>query len=145
MNMSHTDMSHTDMLPMIIISVIAGLLSTMNVWAIKFDDIRFHLNDIYMAFLMTSWMVTLDSIYHKNITLVVIGILCISLFIYLIRNQVFIDNTQFMKGMIPHHSMAILMAEKIKQKSDDKNVISLANNIIETQNKEIDYMKKLGY
>ena len=98
---------------------------------------------------MTAWMVVLDSIYHyehyKNNNLIIIGILCIALFIYLIRNQVFINDSEFMKGMIPHHSMATLMAEKIKTKSKDKNVINLANNIIIAQNKEIDYMQKLGY
>lgn len=136
-------------LPMIIISIIAGLLSTMNVWAVKFSHMRIHLNDIYMALLMTSWMVVLDSIYHyehyKNNNLIIIGILCIALFIYLIRNQVFINDSEFMKGMIPHHSMASLMAEKIKAKSKDKNVTKLASDIIIAQNKEIDYMQKLGY
>ena len=38
---------------MIFISLIAGLLSTMNVWAAKFDHIRIHLNDIYMACLQS--------------------------------------------------------------------------------------------
>ena len=47
--------------------------------------------------------------------------------------------------MIPHHSMAVTMSERIKEKSDDLNVINLANNIIRSQNEEIALMKKLGY
>jgi len=131
---------------MIIISIIAGLLSSMNIWATKWTHVRLHLNDLYMACLMASWMVFFDSIYnqhHSNIT--ILSILSIVLFIYLIRNQVFISDIQFMKGMIPHHSMAILMSEKIKNKSKNDNIIKLTNNIIKSQNDEIQYMEKLGY
>ena len=141
--------------PMIIISLIAGLLSTMNVWTYNVNHIRFHLNDVYMALLMTSWMVVLDNIYHyndyqnndyqnndyQNNAVIVIGIISIITLIYLIKNQVLINDRQFINGMIPHHSMAILMAEKIKNKSKNKKIIDLANNIIKTQNKEIEYMK----
>jgi len=135
---------------MIVISLIAGLLSTMNVWTYNVNHIRFHLNDVYMALLMTSWMIVLDSIYHyndhqnndyQNNIAIIIGIISIIVLIYLIKNQVLIDDKQFINGMIPHHSMAILMAEKIKNKSKNKKIIDLANNIIKTQNKEIEYMK----
>ena len=34
----------------------SGLLSTMNVWVDKVDDIRFSINDAYMTLLMTGWM-----------------------------------------------------------------------------------------
>jgi len=34
---------------MFIISMLAGLLSTMNVWATRFSDIRISLNDIYIC------------------------------------------------------------------------------------------------
>ena len=33
--------------------ILSGLLSTMNVWVDKPDDIRFSINDLYMALLMT--------------------------------------------------------------------------------------------
>jgi hypothetical protein len=36
--------------------VLSGLLSTMNVWVDKVDDIRFSINDLYMTLLMTGWM-----------------------------------------------------------------------------------------
>lgn len=139
-------MNHS-ILPMIIISLIAGLLSTMNVYVTNLLHIRIHLNDIYMACLMTSWMVTLDGIYHynhyHNSNQVIIGFAFIALFMYLIRKQVFITDNQYIKGMIPHHSMAILMSKEIKKKSKNQNVISLANNIIESQDKDIILMKQL--
>ena len=55
---------HMSILPMIIFSLLAGTLSTMNIWVAKSDDIRFHLNDVYMILLMTSWMVFFDSVYN---------------------------------------------------------------------------------
>ena len=45
--------------------------------------------------------------------------------------------------MIPHHSSAILMANKIKQKTSNKNIIKLADNIISSQTCEIKYMNDL--
>ena len=41
---------------MFFIMMASGLLSTMNVWVDKIDDIRFSLNDVYMTLLMTGWM-----------------------------------------------------------------------------------------
>lgn len=130
---------------MIVISIMAALFSSMNIWAAKRDDMRFHLNDVYMALLMTSWMVVLGALYEGHKMQIIWGSFGVLLFIYMIRRQIFIDKTQFIRGMIPHHSMAILMAENIKKNTSDKNVIILANNIITTQKSEIDYMKSLGY
>ena len=52
---------------MFCIMILSGLLSTMNVYADKLDDIRWSLNDIYMTTLMTGWMITFMSIYYKDI------------------------------------------------------------------------------
>ena len=94
-------------------------------------------------------MVLLNALYHRNHenTGLMIGasLLGIGIVIYLIQNQTFVTDAQFMKGMIPHHSMALKMAEEIKRKSKDKNVITLADNIIQSQQKEIAYMESLGY
>ena len=58
--MDHSKMDHThSTIPIFIIMIIAGLLSSMNVWTDKLRDIRLHLNDIYMAILMTGWMFAL--------------------------------------------------------------------------------------
>lgn len=38
---------------MLMISIIAGLLSTMNIWAVNINHARLHLNDLYMVFLMS--------------------------------------------------------------------------------------------
>lgn len=133
---------------MIIISILAGLLSGMNMWVVSKNHMRFHLNDTYMIILMTAWMVLFESLYHYNHepTLVtpLLAIVVIITVIYLIRKQRWINDQQFIAGMIPHHSMAILMAERIKEKSQNPRIIELANDIIKTQNQEIDLMEKMG-
>jgi hypothetical protein len=67
----------------------------------------------------------------------------LSTFIYLYRNQVYIEDTEYLKEMIEHHSMAILTSEEILQKTQSERVKKLAENIIDVQEKEIDFMKQL--
>jgi hypothetical protein len=69
--MEHSDNKYIEMF---LIMVFAGLLSTMNVWADKFDDIRFSLNDIYMSLLMCGWMFLFMGILDKKNNILMIGI-----------------------------------------------------------------------
>jgi hypothetical protein len=145
---------------MIAIAIISGLLSTMNMWADEFDHVRLHINDIYMILLMTGWMFVLTNIYQNisgafnamhdhgnhnpnNNILLWGGIIATMIIIYLTGSQSFVNDSEFIEGTIPCHSMAILMAEKIKKKTKDKNILNLANNIIKTQTQEIKYMQLL--
>jgi hypothetical protein len=57
------------------------------------------------------------------------------------RGQALIDDTRFMKAMIPHHSIAINNARKAT--ITDPRVRELADNIIESQVREIEQMKLL--
>lgn len=133
---------------MIIISILAGLLSTMNFWTINIHHVKFHLNDIYMAFLMAGWMLFFEYLFlYQHIgsqsNLFLISILVISITFYFIRKQTFINDEQYLKGMIPHHSMAILMSEKIANKTKNPQIKKLANDIIINQTKEIKLMSNL--
>ena len=123
--MNHSKMDHThSTIPMFIIMIIAGLLSSMNVWTDKLSDIRLHINDIYMAILMTGWMFALMGLYYMNMTQIILGTIIIIIMLYMIRSQTFINESQYLSGMIPHHSMAVLMS------------------IIYSQETEINLMKK---
>ena len=131
---------------MAVTMMIAGLLSTMNIWTIRAEHVRFHLNDIYMIILMTGWSLLIGSVVHGHQSShhILYYIIVIVATIYAIRNQTFINDAQFLNGMIPHHSMAILMAKKIKEKTTNPRIHSLAKNIIETQEREIREMKTLS-
>jgi len=124
---------------MFVIMIIAGLLSTMNVWASKWSDVRWSVNDFYMALLMTGWMFLFMGILDKNFTIILLGLIFIVASLTAIRLQLYVNQKQYLLGMIPHHSMAILMSEKLKEKNND--VESLLNEIITGQEKEIQYMK----
>lgn len=143
--MNHSKMDHThSTIPMFIIMIIAGLLSSMNVWADKLSDIRLHLNDIYMAILMTGWMFTLMGLYYMNMTQIVLGSIIIIVMLYMIRSQTFINENQYLSGMIPHHSMAVLMSKRLLEKNLplEPEIKQLAINIISSQESEINLMKK---
>jgi uncharacterized protein (DUF305 family) len=51
-----------------------------------------------------------------------------------------VTETQYKLGMIPHHSMAIHMSKKLSDKKN--NIQPFLENIINTQEKEILFMKK---
>ena len=125
---------------MTLIMIIAGLFSTMNVWANSWSDIRFSINDLYMISLMTSIMIFLMSIINADYNVSLLA-LCITIVtIYAIRKQIFVDEKQYLLGMIPHHSMAIHMSNRLLEKSN--GISNLLKDIIQSQTSEIIYMKK---
>ena len=69
--------------------------------------------------------------------------------IYCIRTQLFIDEKQYIKGMIPHHSMAVLMSNQLLKKASikdinvTKDIKMLSKHIINSQNDEINIMKSV--
>ncbi len=131
---------------MFFIMIISGLLSTMNIWVDKVSDIRFSMNDIYMTLLMTGWMFLFMALYYKEKIIFIIGLFLVILNIVCIRTQFLVSENQYKLGMIPHHSMAIHMSKKLLNKKrenngNNENMISFLENIINTQEKEILFMK----
>jgi hypothetical protein len=64
-----------------------------------------------------------------------------SVSLWLVRSQATVDDVSYMKAMIPHHSMAIMTRKRAQ--IEDHRVRSLADEIIESQNREIIEMKTL--
>jgi hypothetical protein len=148
----------TELIPMIFVSLLSGLLSTMNLWTVNRSHIRFHLNDLYMILLMTGWMIFFGNLIpnHNNhqhespqhvgstgLFGFFIPLIFVIVITMMIRDQTFVSDGQFIKGMIPHHSMAIRMADKILKKTNNKQIKQLARNIIKQQNAEINLMQRL--
>lgn len=69
---------------------------------------------------------------------------CLTIFIYLYRNQMYINDKEYLDEMIEHHSMALLTSGEILQKTQSERVRKLAENIMTTQEAEIKYMKQLA-
>lgn len=147
MKMEHYMTEPKEIIIMMIIMFIAGLFSSMNVWVDKISDIRFHLNDVYMSLLMCSWSLIFMGIYYIDAKILLFGIIFTGLMIYCIRNQLFIDESEYINGMIPHHSMAVLMSKELLKKALNKDIYlsndikTLSKHIVDTQNNEINFMK----
>ena len=54
-------MHHQHFIEMILIMILAGALSTMNMWVVSWEHIQFSLNDVYMIALMTGWTINFYS------------------------------------------------------------------------------------
>lgn len=124
---------------MFFIMILSSFCSTMNVWADKVDDWRFSLNDLYMALLMTGWMFFFMGIIYRELHIVGIGGVLITISLLCIRTQFGITERQYKLGMIPHHSMAVHMSKKLLEKESE--IKPFLTNLIETQEKEIAFMK----
>lgn len=133
-------MKHSHYVIMFFIMVLSGLLSTMNVWVDKMDDIRFSINDVYMTLLMTGWMFLFMGLVYQEISVFFIGLLLIICNVWCIRKQFLVTETQYKLGMIPHHSMAVHMSKKLLEK--ENNISSFVKDIIKTQENEISILKK---
>lgn len=120
--------------------ILAGILSTMNVWANSVDDIRLSLNDVYMVGLMTSWMFVFMALYDRNILYSLLSFLSAMFFLFCIRYQLFITERQFLLSMIPHHSMAIHMSKQLSKRQN--TIPDLLDSIQTTQADEIQFMKQ---
>jgi len=115
----------------------------------SYNNITFSLGKFYMSVIMALTMGILEVLmYDIHMQLISISYYLslffgLSLFIYLYRNQMYIDDKEYLKEMVEHHSMAILTSEEILQKTKSERVKKLAENIIDVQEKEIEYMKQL--
>ncbi len=124
---------------MFFIMILSGLLSTMNMWADKLDDVRFSINDAYMILLMTGWMFLFMGLVDGEPTIIFIGGLLVAANLWCIRTQFLVSEEQYKSGMIPHHSMAVHMSKQLLEKKN--NIQPFLHHIIDSQEKEILFMK----
>jgi hypothetical protein len=108
-----------------------------------------NLGKAYMAAIMAILMLFLEVMMHDHqykifSTNWYVSLAALSgLFVYLYRNQIGINDKQYLEGMIEHHSMGIFTSEEILKKTNNYNVTKLAKNIIQTQEDEIKEMNDL--
>ena len=72
------------------------------------------------------------------------GIILSCFVVFLLRSQLLVNDTQWLKRMISHHSTALTTSHKILERSRDDAVKILAKEIIDTQEKEIELMKAMA-
>lgn len=117
------------------------LLTYTNVYIA--DHIRWSEERFYMAMLMGAAMAIVMlgfmwGMYRSvriNLAIVSLGLVVGVIALWLSRSQTFVDDQDYMRAMIPHHSIAILTSERAG--IEDVRVRELADAIIQTQREEI--------
>jgi hypothetical protein len=94
-----------------------------------------------MMVIMLSFMLEMYKDRNMNTGIFIGGFLIMIIGIWLVRSQITVDEVDYMEGMIPHHSIAILTSERAG--IEDHRVRELADKIIEAQRKEIKVMEWL--
>lgn len=115
----------------------------------QFEHITLSETRIYMALIMGSVMTILMMLFmwpmyknkKANSFILAGSTVVFALSLWLVRSQVLIEDTGWMKAMIPHHSIAILTSERAD--ISDPRARELADAIIKTQREEIAEMKRL--
>ncbi|NKI34360.1 DUF305 domain-containing protein [Wenzhouxiangella sp. XN79A] len=139
---------HTDWKPylrfgLMIVSSMLVMFGLMYLHTYAFEHARWSETRAFMTVIMGGGMVLvmfafMRSMYAStiaNVGIVVIGAAMIVGATWLVRSQHTIDDVAYMRGMIPHHSIAILTSERAE--IDDLRVRALADGIVRAQRREI--------
>ncbi len=94
-----------------------------------------------MAIIMLAFMLGMYKNSKANLGIFAGSALVFALALWLVRSQATVEDVSWMKAMIPHHSIAILTSERAK--ITDPRVRKLADQIVESQRKEIGEMKAI--
>ena len=118
-------------------------LNTYSIDHVYFSMTRFYmvcLGISAMAVIMLLFMLKMYTNKRKNMAIILGSIVLFTTALTLVRIQKpIVGDLLWLRGMIPHHSIAILTSERADIK--DPEVKKLANDIIEAQRKEIEQMK----
>jgi hypothetical protein len=126
-----------------------AMYAVMYLHTYEATHVFFSTTRLYMTFLMICPMALIMlSFMHKmyknkkaNAAIIVAFIVVFSAALVFVRSQTFIGDVHYMKGMIPHHSIAILTSKRAN--ITDPEVRKLADEIIEAQEEEIAQMKEI--
>lgn len=145
---SEDDMTYRRFLAMIgtSIAVMLGLmyLNTFTWDHVFWSETRFWMAFIMgaaMAVIMLSFMLGMYTDPRKNTAIFVGSVIVFAGALWLVRSQQTIDDVDYMKAMIPHHSIAVMTSERAHIR--DPRTRELAKAIIAAQRREIAEMRYL--
>ncbi|MBO0360497.1 DUF305 domain-containing protein [Hymenobacter sp. BT186] len=145
-------MEHKNPYPRFFLMLAASLVAMyvvmyLNVY--EWDHVYFSLTRLYMALLMLvpmtlimmgfMWSMYPDK--RRNALIMAGSLVLFAVVTFMVRTQVFVNDQLWMKAMIPHHSIAILVSKRATIK--DPEVRTLADSIISAQQREIGQMKRM--
>ena len=139
---------------MFIVMVIVGMLfNPMNILVYRINDLYISLTLFYSGLLMATNMIWAHEIIHYlsmnhfNMYNFFTGISLSILVSVILRKQLFVDDKQWLKRMIGHHSTAITTTTQLldnqKNVTDNSYMYRLAKDIVYNQEREILFMKNM--
>lgn len=129
-----------------ILTAMVVMYGVMFVGSWEWSHVRFSESRVFMALtmggamglVMMGWMLNMYKNAKLNLAIVAASILLLAGGTILDRSQATVEDTGFMRSMIPHHSLAITRSERAQ--INDVRVCELAVAISEAQRREIDEM-----
>ena len=103
-----------------------------------FSETRLFMTMIMGAVMMVVMLFFMRGMYtnsRANAAIYIGAVLMLLLAVWLVRSQATVTGVDYMEGMIPHHSIAILTSERAR--IEDPRVRELADEIIQAQRREI--------
>ncbi|XWV25067.1 hypothetical protein QJ856_gp0710 [Tupanvirus deep ocean] len=147
--MNHAMEQNSMFWPMIGLMIVFSYFVMSNVMLTFKNGVYNHVNKAYMALLMGGLMGMIHYIImiwqgHRTRETwygLAIWTIISLVFIILIRKQAIVNDKEFLKGMSEHHDMALLMSREIIKKTKDRDLADFAEDVIRTQQEEINWMK----
>ncbi len=103
----------------------------------------FSLNKFYNSIFMALSMVFIQSVTESSIILTIVTLFGMHVFYFAIKYQFMVDEENYLRDMIEHHSMALQTSKQLLEKPISNETKQLALTILETQQKEIKQMQKM--
>ncbi len=123
--------------------IIIPLITTYSIKHITFSMSKIYLSIIVSLLMVISEIAIFDMKFNTKSTYnYLLYIIILILYIYLYRNQLYIDDINYLKEMKEHHSISMLTSSIRKNKTKNKKIGSYSNFVFTNQNKEIDFMNK---
>jgi uncharacterized protein (DUF305 family) len=94
-----------------------------------------------MGVVMMAWMWGMYANRRWNMGVIAASVLLAVVATFLSQSQILVEDGNYMRGMIPHHSIAILTSDRSNIR--DARVRELADEIIDAQRREIAEMEWL--
>lgn len=141
-------MSYAHFAAMIAVSTIVMFgLMYLNTYAA--DHVFFSQTRAWMALVMGATMAVVMLLFMwgkyenrtLNVSILITAAVVFAGSLTMVRSQATVGDVAYMKAMIPHHSIAIMTSERAR--ISDPRVRQLADEILQSQVREIDEMKAL--
>lgn len=119
-------------------------LNTYDVEHVEWSETRFFMTFLMgatMTVIMLTFMRGMYSDHRVNLAIYLGSLVVFVAALFLVRSQTTVQDTSYMRAMIPHHSIAIMTSERAE--IEDIRVRELADEIIRAQRREIKEMNWL--